>query len=81
MTDLTQRARNVAERLKAWPARNDVACELMDEAAATISELVERIEGVENKPRDIYVANFKATLAKRRGPHPPTALAKQEDQP
>ena len=53
MTDLTQRARDVAGRLKAWgPFASEgyqvpAAGSAMSEAAAIISELVERIEGLE----------------------------------
>ena len=58
MTDLTQRARDVAGRLQLAESymrcanRASLHADAAEEAAAIISELVERIEGLENKPRD-----------------------------
>ena len=62
MTDLTQRARDVAGRLKRREIRGEgmaiawlpPSSEAIVEAAAIISELVERIEGLEGTVEGLY---------------------------
>ena len=79
MTDLTQRARDVAGRLLRRQIQQDSYGNLTgwsepsrdaDEAAAIISELVERIEGLEGTVDELYHES--------QFPIPPSVLGKQE---
>lgn len=54
MSDLTQRARDVAGRLHKRPNTELAAMRQREKAAAIISELVERIEGLEGTIEGLY---------------------------
>ena len=54
MSDLTQRARDVAGRLHKRPNTELAAMRQREKAAAIISELVERIEGLEGTVEGLY---------------------------
>ncbi len=85
MTALTQRARDVAGRLEHCSAntRDEYLHELAGRSAAIISELVERVEGLEEERPKLSNAELRALvdampMADRRVWQQPSVLGKQE---